>query len=86
MLADQLAVRRLLLEHEGYEVTEARDVRSARLAFATLAPEVVLMDLTLERDGDAVELIREFRQRQAFGQALRHDRDVTRPPHRDRGL
>ena len=59
--ADQLVIRRLILEHAGYEVFVARTEDEARTAFAAGQPEIVLVDLRLEREGAGLDLIREFR-------------------------
>ena len=59
--ADQLAVRKLLLEHAAHEVTTAASLAAARTAFAAFRPEVVVVDLRIESDNDGLDLIREFR-------------------------
>ncbi|MCU1456102.1 MAG: chemotaxis protein CheY [Actinomycetia bacterium] len=48
------------LTAEGYDITLAIDGTSARSAFRTLVPDLVLLDLGLP-DADGVELCREFR-------------------------
>ena len=49
------------LRAEGFDVTEAVDLATARLAF-DLPLSLVLLDLRMP-DGDGIELLREFRSR-----------------------
>ena len=56
-----LEIRRLIFEHEGYDVTVATGVSAARTAFSNHAPEFVVLDLRLPRAEDGLALIREFR-------------------------
>jgi CheY-like chemotaxis protein len=58
---DQLEMRRLILEHAGHAVASARTAEEARREFVRIAPELLVMDLRLERVGDGIELVREFR-------------------------
>jgi len=59
--ADQLEIRKLLLEHAGHEVVSAQDAESARELFARWPPEIALVDLRLKTDNDGLDLVREFR-------------------------
>ena len=56
-----LALRKLILEREGYEVSAAADPQSARELFADVRPEIVILDLRLPEAADGLALIREFR-------------------------
>jgi len=62
LLADddtqQLAIRKLLLEAAGHEVTTAEEVPEARRLMADLHPEVLVMDLRLPKLEDGLSLIR----------------------------
>ncbi|HVN07169.1 MAG TPA: response regulator [Bryobacteraceae bacterium] len=62
LLADddtqQLAIRKLLLEAAGHEVTTAEDAPEARRLLADLLPEVLVMDLRLPKLKDGLNLIR----------------------------
>ena len=55
--ADQLAVRRQLLEHAGYEVITAQNAASALPRVAEC--QVVLMDLRIPNLEDGLQLIQE---------------------------
>ena len=55
--ADQLAVRMMVLEREGYTVLAASDVAGALAHLESGAPGVVLMDLKLPTVEDGLGLI-----------------------------
>ena len=59
--AAALALRKLILEREGYEVAAAADPASARVLFAETQPEIVILDLRLPEAADGLALIRDFR-------------------------
>lgn len=50
-----------LLTREGYDVTVTPDCQSARDAFASVVPELVILDMMLP-DGDGLTLCEEFRR------------------------
>ena len=54
----QLAIRKLLLEAAGHEVTVAEDAPQARRLLAELRPDVLVMDLRLPDLEDGLSLIR----------------------------
>jgi len=54
---DQLALRTMLLEREGYDVVAAADADDAVARMETRAPDVVVMDLRLPRAEDGLRLI-----------------------------
>lgn len=54
----QLAIRKLLLEAAGHEVTLAHDAPETRRLLAELGPEVLVMDLRLPELEDGLGLIR----------------------------
>jgi CheY-like chemotaxis protein len=58
---DGLEIRRLIFEREGYQVSTATGAGTARSAFASDAPEIVVLDLRLPDAQDGLALIREFR-------------------------
>ena len=58
--AAALDIRRLVLERHGFEVAIAADADSARAAFASHRPDVVVLDLRLPEVEDGLALIREF--------------------------
>ncbi|HUO33029.1 MAG TPA: response regulator [Bryobacteraceae bacterium] len=62
LLADddiqQLAIRKLLLEAAGHQVTTAEAAPEARRMLADLRPEVLVMDLRLPKLKDGLSLIR----------------------------
>jgi CheY-like chemotaxis protein len=59
--AAALDLRKMILEREGHRISIASDPASARLRFAEMRPESVVMDLRLPEATDGLELIREFR-------------------------
>ena len=59
--AAALALRKLILEREGYEVSAAADPPSARVLFAETQPKIVILDLRLPEAVDGLALIRDFR-------------------------
>ncbi len=63
-----LEIRKLILEHAGHAVSVAASEAEARSAFERERPEIVLVDLRLEREGAGLDLIRDFR---ASGRPLR---------------
>ena len=56
---NQLAVRKMLLEHQGYEVSEARTADEA-LSQISPSPELALMDLSLPTPEEGLALVREI--------------------------
>ena len=56
--AQQLAIRKLLLEAAGHEVTVAETAPEARRLLAELHPDVLVMDLCLPKLRDGLSLIR----------------------------
>jgi CheY-like chemotaxis protein len=56
---NQLAVRKMLLEHQGYEVSEARTAAEA-LSQISSSSELVLMDLSLPTPEEGLALVREI--------------------------
>ena len=54
----QLAIRKLLLEAAGHDVTVAEDASEAGRLFAELRPDVLVMDLCLPKLKDGLSLIR----------------------------
>jgi CheY-like chemotaxis protein len=60
----QLAIRKLLLEAAGHEVTVADALPEARRLLAELRPDVLLMDLRLPKLKDGLSLIRCAQQHQ----------------------
>ena len=56
---NQLAVRKMLLEHQGYEVSEARTADEA-LSQISPSPELALMDLSLPTPQEGLALVREI--------------------------
>jgi len=56
--AQQLAVRKLLLEAAGHEVTVAHDVGRARRLLEDSPPDVLVLDLRLPELEDGLGLIR----------------------------
>jgi response regulator NasT len=54
----QLAIRKLLLEAAGYDVTVAEDAPEARRLLVELRPDVLVMDLRLPKLKDGLNLIR----------------------------
>jgi CheY-like chemotaxis protein len=60
--AGQVDVRRLILEHAGHTVATGSTPATAREAFTSHDPDIVLLDLHLPRTEDGVRLIRWFRQ------------------------
>jgi CheY-like chemotaxis protein len=58
--ADQLRIRKLVLEAAGHNVAAAGSVQAATAAFDA-GVEAVIMDLRLPREEDGLELIRRFR-------------------------
>ncbi len=61
--ADQIGIRKLLLERAGHEVFTAASPDEAVASCAAAAPDLVLMDLRLPRAEDGLGLIRDLRQR-----------------------
>ncbi len=59
--AEQLELRRLVLEQAGMEVHTAECPEAARRLFASDAPSHVVMDLRLPRVEDGLSLIRHLR-------------------------
>ena len=55
-----LAIRRLLLEKNGFAVDAASTAAEARAAFAESRPDVIVMDVRLPEIDDGLALIREF--------------------------
>jgi two-component system cell cycle response regulator DivK len=55
----------MLLETEGHRVVQAANVAEVRARMAEIAPEVVLMDVTLP-DGDGLDLVRELRGEERY--------------------
>ncbi|MBM3725705.1 MAG: response regulator [Acidobacteria bacterium] len=55
---DQMEVRRLLFEAQGFEVETAATLETARTAAAECAPDTVLMDLRLPEASQGLELVR----------------------------
>lgn len=53
----QLAIRKLLLEAAGHEVTVTEDAANARRLLAELHPDILLMDLRLPKLKDGLSLI-----------------------------
>lgn len=62
--AQQLAIRKVLLEAAGHEVHVAGGVGEAVRLLAELRPEVLLMDLRLPKLKDGLSLIRAVPQHQ----------------------
>ena len=60
----QLAIRKLLLEAAGHEVTVADSAPEACRLLAELRPDVLLMDLRLPKLKDGLSLIQCVRQHQ----------------------
>ncbi|MFN3326257.1 MAG: response regulator [Bryobacteraceae bacterium] len=60
--ADQLEIRRLLLERAGHQVWAASGVEEARRLSEENRLELVVMDLHLPEAGDGVRLIRHVRE------------------------
>ena len=58
---DGVAIRQLVLERLGHEVSTATDCATARRQFKARPPEIVIMDLRLPDEGDGAALIRDFR-------------------------
>jgi CheY-like chemotaxis protein len=56
--AQQLGIRKLLLEAAGHEVAVAEDAPAARRLLAELLPDVLVMDLRLPKLKDGLSLIR----------------------------
>ena len=56
-----LAIRQLMLERHGHEVTKATNVAGALAMFRAENPEVIVLDLRLPELEDGLSLIREFR-------------------------
>ena len=56
--AQQLAIRKLLLEAAGHEVAVAETAAEARRLLAELRPDVLVMDLCLPKLKDGLGLIR----------------------------
>jgi len=61
--ADQLELRRLILEHAGHRVWTASSPQAALDAFGEACPSVVVTDLRLPRSEDGLSLIRALRLR-----------------------
>jgi len=55
--AQQLGIRKLLLEAAGHEVATAEDAPEARLLLEQLRPDVLVMDLRLPKLKDGLSLI-----------------------------
>ncbi len=58
---DQLDIRRLILEHAGHSIAIANNESDALTVFNHFHPDIVLVDLRLQREGAGLDLIREFR-------------------------
>jgi CheY-like chemotaxis protein len=56
--AQQLGIRKLLLEAAGHEVAVAEDLPQARRLLEQLRPDVLVMDLRLPKLKDGLSLIR----------------------------
>ena len=56
--AQQLGIRKLLLEAAGHEVAVAEDLPEARRMLDQLRPDVLVMDLRLPKLRDGLSLIR----------------------------
>ncbi|MFN7993542.1 MAG: response regulator [Bryobacteraceae bacterium] len=56
--AQQLTIRKLLLEAAGHQVTVAEDAPEARRLLEELKPDVLVMDLRLPKLKDGLSLIR----------------------------
>ena len=56
--AQQLGIRKLLLEAAGHEVAVAEDLPEARRLLEQLRPDVLVMDLRLPKLKDGLSLIR----------------------------
>jgi DNA-binding response OmpR family regulator len=56
-----LALRKLILERAGHQVSCASDTDRARVLFSETRPETVVLDLRLPACADGLALIREFR-------------------------
>jgi CheY-like chemotaxis protein len=59
--AASLDLRKVILEREGYQISIASDLATARARFAETQPDCVVRDLRLPEAKDGLALIREFR-------------------------
>ena len=60
---DQLELRRMIFEREGYRVLAAPGTREAVAAFDENGPSLVVLDLRLPKAEDGLALIRQIRER-----------------------
>ncbi|MEO8026460.1 MAG: response regulator [Bryobacteraceae bacterium] len=64
--ADQLDLRKLILEHHGHTILSAATPAVAESLFREDPPDAVVMDLRLPEAADGLRLIRQFRGSPAF--------------------